>query len=440
MPNVLAADNSKALAKSTDNKRISGPSRYHTAVEISKHGWKDRSADTVIIARGDSFPDALAGAPLAKELNAPILLTGESLHNTTKSEIKRLGAKKVIILGGKTAVSDKVVRELRALGIKNVERVAGGGRYETAVAVANKMKSKPNTAILAYGLDFPDALAIAPYAAKKGYPILLTETTKLSNATKAYLNKAKNIKNIIIIGGTKVINSNVEKELKKKYNVTRINGSHRYDTAAKILNKFYPNPKKAYVANGTRFPDALTGAVLASKEDVPLLLVKTYEIPSATRNIVNQKNIETFTFLGGESVVSDYIIRQLLKKEPPMSYVISTLRNSPLKSSADGTQFYYVDTEYPEVIRVFVDGNNVTKIMWNPMAYNTRNVSKQELVELLGADYAEEVYQYNKKVRSEIESAVRAAANAVYGSGTSKANQLYSQIINTLSQHKTFTF
>ena len=124
----------------------------------------------------------------------------------------------------------------------------------------------------------------------------------------------------------------------------------------------------------------------------------------------------------------------------PASQAKSILQSSPLKSSADGTQFYYVDTEYPEVIRVFVGGNNVTKIMWNPMAYNTRNVSKQELVELLGADYAEEVYQYNKKVRSEIESAVRAAANAVYGSGTSKANQLYSQIINTLSQHKTFTF
>lgn len=36
------------------------------------------------------------------------------------------------------------------------------------------------------------------------------------------------------------------------------------------------------------------------------------------------------------------------------SQVINTLRNSPLKSSADGKHFYYDDTEYPEVIGVFL--------------------------------------------------------------------------------------
>ena len=160
----------------------------------------------------------------------------------------------------------------------------------------------------------------------------------------------------------------------------------------------------------------------------------TYEETYINGELTNKKQISTK--ITKEPVKK--IVKVGTKETTPQAK--SILQNSPLKSSADGTQFYYVDTEYPEVIRVFVDGNNVTKIMWNPMAYNTRNVSKQELVELLGADYAEEVYQYNKKVRSEIESAVRAAANAVYGSGTSKANQLYNQIINTLSQHKTFTF
>ena len=294
----------------TNNKRIAGASRYHTATTISQHGWAKGSTDTVIIARGDSFPDALAGATLAYEKNAPILLTGDSLHQTTKDEIKRLGAKNAIVLGGTVAVPNKVVNELKGLGLK-VDRVAGSGRYETAVKIANKLENKADTAILAYGLDFPDALSIAPYAAKNGFPILLTEKGKLSKATKEYLAKNKNIKNIIIVGGTSVISNNVQNQL-KGYKVERIAGQHRFDTAAKIVNKF-GNPSKAYIANGSSFSDALTGSLLAAKEGVPLLLVEKDKIPYATQNVIKKKKINKFTFLGGEAVISEKVKKQLLK-------------------------------------------------------------------------------------------------------------------------------
>ena len=292
----------------TDNKRIAGASRYHTAVEISKKGWKVGSTDTVVIARGDSFPDALAGATLAYEKNAPILLTGETLHEVTIEEIKRLSADKAIVLGGPSAVPDKVVDQLEELGIV-VERVAGSGRYETAVDVAEKLTSNADTAILAYGLDFPDALAIAPYAAEHGYPILLTDKDKLPNATKQYLAENQEVKNIIIVGGTGVISENIANQL-EEYQIERIAGQHRYDTAAKIAAKF-GTPSKAYIANGNSFADALTGAVLAAKEGAPLLLVETDKLPSATQNVI--KNIDTFTFLGGETVITERLKNQILK-------------------------------------------------------------------------------------------------------------------------------
>lgn len=80
--------------------RLAGETRYHTSVEISKNGWKDGSA-TVVLAKGDDYPDALSGATLAKKLNAPILLTKkDKLHQATKQEIQRLKASKVVILGG----------------------------------------------------------------------------------------------------------------------------------------------------------------------------------------------------------------------------------------------------------------------------------------------------------------------------------------------------
>ena len=295
-------------SKDTNNKRIAGDSRYHTAVQVSQHGWEKDSTETVIIARGDSFPDALAGAVLAYENDAPILLVDDRLLSVTKNEIERLGAKKAIVLGGTAAVSNEVVSQLKELGL-TVDRAAGGGRYETAVAVANKLEKKSDTVVLAYGLNFPDALAIAPYAAEEGYPILLTEKDKLSNATREYLANNKEIKNIIIVGGQGVISKNVQDEL-KGYKVERIDGQHRYDTAAKIAAKF-GTPSKAYIANGNSFADALTGAVLAAKEGAPLLLVETDKLPSATQNVI--KDIDTFTFLGGEAVITEKLKNQILR-------------------------------------------------------------------------------------------------------------------------------
>jgi len=49
--------------------------------------------------------------------------------------------------------------------------------------------------------------------------------------------------------------------------------------------------------------------------------------------------------------------------------------------------------------------------------------SKAGLIEILGKEQGEKEYQYGLKVRAEIERTARAAANAVYGSGTAQAKQ-----------------
>jgi putative cell wall-binding protein len=104
-------------------KSLSGINRYSTAVEISKQGWK--TADTVIIARGDAFPDALAGTPLAYKLGAPILLTTkDSLSLETKAQLKNLKPKKVIILGGKNAIAPKAENHIKEI-VSNVRRISG---------------------------------------------------------------------------------------------------------------------------------------------------------------------------------------------------------------------------------------------------------------------------------------------------------------------------
>ena len=95
-------------ATTTSNEEIIGKDRIDTAVKISKDGWS--SAETVILVNDSAIPDALTATPIAFAKNAPILLTGKAgLNKATAEEIKRLGAKEVIMIGGDAVLSAKVV-------------------------------------------------------------------------------------------------------------------------------------------------------------------------------------------------------------------------------------------------------------------------------------------------------------------------------------------
>lgn len=286
------------------HERLAGKSRFETAVEISRSGWFE--TDTVILANGLNFPDALAGGPLAYALNAPILLTRpETLHAATQEEILRLGARKVVILGGTAAVSDKVANQLKALDIK-VDRISGADRYETAKKIADRLGSQHDEVIVTSGKNFPDALAIAPYAAMNEVPILLVSSDKVPDSTKTILSQAKST---IVVGGNAAVNKSLEKHFPKPY---RIAGQDRYETAAKILEELEMDPTYVMIANGRGFADALTGSVLGALYGSPLLLVNPDGVPQATMDMVQTYNINAFTILGGEASVPEFVVEQLL--------------------------------------------------------------------------------------------------------------------------------
>ncbi len=288
-----------------ENIRISGPNRYATAVSISQAGW-DKS-NIVVIARGDNFPDALAGTPLAYKLNAPILLSRKSdLTEETRNELVRLGAKNVIILGGTGAISNTVANSVRDMGIE-VKRIAGSNRFETAKLIANEMGTNFSTVVVANGYGFPDALAIAPYAARNGIPILLTEKSYIPGATKTILNSASNT---IVVGGTAVVNQSLLKSMPK---ASRVSGATRYETAYKIGTQFNFSSTDGLAVSGTDFPDALTGSVLAAKRNAPLLLMNPTYLPTETLQLARAKEFARISVLGGTSAVRTESIINLVK-------------------------------------------------------------------------------------------------------------------------------
>ncbi|PFG04558.1 cell wall-binding repeat-containing protein [Bacillus sp. es.034] len=279
--------------------RIQGAKRFDTAVGISQHGWK--TSDTVVLVSGNDFPDALAGGPLAYYHNAPVLLTDQKqLPIATWKEVQRLKAKKVIILGGEGAVSSHVTDELKYLGI-SVKRIGGKDRYETAAFIAKEIPS--TKAVVANGKKFPDALSVAPYASKNSIPILLTDESFLPDVTKkALASKASSI----VVGGAGAVSELVESQLP---NPVRYGGKDRYETAKLIINHLPVGKNAAYVATGKNFPDALAGAALAAKHNVPILLVSDQSIPTPTQSLL--RDYSRFILWGGPGAVADKVVDAL---------------------------------------------------------------------------------------------------------------------------------
>jgi N-acetylmuramoyl-L-alanine amidase len=280
--------------------RLGGQDRFEVAVNVSQHGWS--SASTVVIANYNAFADALAAAPLAYKHNAPILLTAPTtLNGKTKLEIQRLRATRAVIVGGTKSVSNSVLNELKAMGL-NVERISGANRFEVANNVALKL-GKSSKVIVANGYNFPDALAIAPYAARNGYPILLTEPSVLPSATINLINQW-GISQTIIVGGPVSVSPNVQNSVP---NPLRVDGQDRYAVSANIANSFFINQQNTFVATGRTFADALTGSVLAAKYNTPILLTNSNDIPYIVKDTIIKRGYQSFTILGGPVSVSSNI-------------------------------------------------------------------------------------------------------------------------------------
>jgi 2',3'-cyclic-nucleotide 2'-phosphodiesterase / 3'-nucleotidase / 5'-nucleotidase len=278
--------------------RLGGIDRYETAVKVSKQGWN--SAETVIIVRGDDFADALAAAPLAYKYDAPILLTQtDSLNSTTKKEIKRLGATNAIVIGGKGAVSNRVTNALTSnLGLW-VKRVSGADRFETAAAIAVELGTSAK-AVLVNGRNYPDGISAASYAAKNGFPILLTELDSVPEATQAAL---QNVTDTVLIGEKGAISENVEKSVK---NPQRVGGATRFETSLAVAKELGQVDQKVFLATGWGFADALAGSVLAAKEGAPVILVNKDQLPAGAEELVDSKYV---TILGGEGVVAEGVVK-----------------------------------------------------------------------------------------------------------------------------------
>jgi len=281
--------------------RYAGQDRYETAVEISKESKE--SAQTVVIARGDDFPDAISGVPLAYEYNAPILLTrSDQLMEVTVEEIERLEAEHAIILGGTAAITESVEQELANMGLE-LDRIGGENRYHTSRLIDEEFDDLRQPVVVE-GTDFRDALIASPYAAQANRSIILSRTNEVPEEVLPVL---QGTENPVVLGEAV---GPVEEVL--EFEAKSINNPHHYTNSVEFVEEFVQTqeglstPEKAFIATGEEFPDALAGGVMAAEENACILMVDD-RVPPEVADFIRLNNINEIRILGGTEAVSEQV-------------------------------------------------------------------------------------------------------------------------------------
>lgn len=193
-------------------------------------------------------------------------------------------------------------------------RTAGENRYATAIAVseATYPASSVTTAVLATGRNFPDALSAAGLAGAYDSPVLLVGDSVTASLTAEIDRLGASA--VAIVGGTAAVPAAVEAAFAADYDVDRIAGADRYETAAEVARRLKAAGGKAstaFVARGDAFPDALSAAPFASGRAMPVLLTRPTDLPDATAEALADIGSTSVVVLGGTSAVGEGVAGEL---------------------------------------------------------------------------------------------------------------------------------
>jgi len=316
--------------------RTAGTDRYATSTSVAQQFLSAASTttatpkpgQTVYIASGTNFPDALSGAPAAGLSKSPVVLVQSNwISGIVINQLNALKPKKIVILGGTSAIDAAVQKALAGYTASGsasaVTRIGGSDRYATSadVATANFSAGVKN-AYVAVGTNWPDALSggAAAAAPSSAGPILLVQSKQIPSSVAQALAKLRPQK-ITVFGGTTAVSSSVLSALKQytasksASSVTRLGGADRFATSALIgTGLFSSGVPVAYAASGQNFPDALAGAPLSSLSGgAPVLLTNQAAIPSVIGHALTTLKPKSVDVLGGANAISSSVQTALLK-------------------------------------------------------------------------------------------------------------------------------
>ena len=312
--------------------RFADSDRIGTALKAAQATNDDHWGDTVIIANSQVYADALAAGPLADTIDAPVLLNapGNALRADVMAYVNA-NFSNVVVLGGTDVFGDDLVDSLETAG-KNVVRVDGPNRYQTAVAIADYTVSQNDegtfqNVYLASGKNFPDALAAGAAAANNSGIVLLTKGYEgLDSQTYAALNGTGSIDwmedihgSFIAVGGpaaSALENGYLGDPIEADQEIV---GANRYETAVELATKTFDGAagetENVTIASGQNFPDGVVAGAYAANADGPLLLTQENSLQEDTANyminVADRDNIEQVFVFGGTNSVSKGVTNEI---------------------------------------------------------------------------------------------------------------------------------
>ncbi|WAW15520.1 cell wall-binding repeat-containing protein [Peptostreptococcus equinus] len=299
----------KMYLKNYNRVQYTGDTRYDTLYSTILKKYK--KSDEALLINVSYIDDAVSFSNYAYQKNIPIIYSDKTeLDEKTEKIIKKLGVKKITIIGSDSSISNSVERNLNINDIKT-ERIiykSGVEMSKKAFELTNKYKRINGIAIVSRSnFDLPNAISFAPYALNKNIAIVTTDQTLEDIINIKKIIEENKIENIYYISNNKGINENLISSLGKG---VIINGKDRFEVNKNIINKFYANKsEQIYVSQAGKImhrryldygqlTNAMSALPLAAESNSPILFLEK-EIPNKDEiNIISRGKYKTINEMG----------------------------------------------------------------------------------------------------------------------------------------------
>ncbi|KQS16343.1 cell wall-binding repeat-containing protein [Frigoribacterium sp. Leaf186] len=251
--------------------------------------------------------------------------------------------------------------------VLTVSRIDGDDRFATAAEAAAAFPSRTedpdgrHVAFVASGTNFPDALSAGPAASALGAPLLLVQRDALPSATASELRRLSP-ERIVVVGGQASVSSDVARALGAIAPVTRLSGDDRYATSRAIMRSVFVDAASplfagsatgAYVASGTRFPDALSAGSAAAHLGAPLLIVDGGAAHADAATVAMTRGLDGVVGVGGPASLNPAVLDDLNADSYQFAgadrYDTSVQVNADAFERSD-TAFLAVGTNFPDAL------------------------------------------------------------------------------------------
>lgn len=305
----------KAIYMSFDQKKVEA--RTAQEFTLSLKGEKT-------LADWSKKKDAYAGAKVAVKdaegnVVAEAVTDKDGVAKLTVEKAGKYSATVTALADGET-VSKQFIAPYAEITVKGEEkpavkeedvRISGDTRYDTAYKNADALKKQLglemfDSAVVACGTNYPDALSAAYLAKVKNAPLLLSEAREV-NGTVDYIRKnVTKGKTVYLVGGADVLPEQIKTILGSDYDVKRLEGEDRFLTNLAVLKEANVNNEEVMICSGLGYADALSAAATGK----PVMLVGK-ALTKEQKAYLAGINPAKFYIVGGSDVVSDRVKAEL---------------------------------------------------------------------------------------------------------------------------------